>query len=59
MRHRTLPKIRCGCKPLSTTLGRGTKSLLLAALTVWEIKQGIPQFPSAWTRKADKEGVPC
>jgi hypothetical protein len=52
-RARTLPKIKCGRKPESTYLRNGTKSLLLAALRVWELRNGHHSYSMADRIKAN------
>ena len=51
MSRRVMPKLRSGRKPLSTQIGRGTKQLILAAIRAWEIKHGIPHYPSVWGKR--------
>jgi hypothetical protein len=50
MSRRRHPKLRVGRKPMSTNLKPGTKQMILAAIRVWEIKNGIPHYPSVWGR---------
>jgi hypothetical protein len=43
---RALPKKRCGVPPEPDELGR-TKSLILAAIRVWELKKGRVSYGMA------------
>lgn len=48
--RRVMPKLRVGRKPETTNLKPGTKALIIAAVRIWEIKNGIPQYVSVWGR---------
>jgi hypothetical protein len=48
MSRRVMPKLRVGRKPETTHLKPGTKAMILAAIRMWEIKNGIPHYPSVW-----------
>lgn len=54
MSKRALPKPVSGRKMRFGILPHGTKSLLDAALRVWELRNGFTPPPSAWERKPDQ-----
>jgi hypothetical protein len=52
MSKRALPKPAAGKKMRFGILPHGTKTLLDAALKVWELRQGFPSLPSIWKKKS-------
>ncbi|MEY2489831.1 MAG: hypothetical protein QOC70_1773 [Verrucomicrobiota bacterium] len=50
MSRRALPKPMSGKKMQFGILPHGTKSLLDAALKVWELRNGFTPLPSHWQR---------
>ena len=52
MRKRALPKAVAGKKMRFGILPHGTKSLLDAALKLWELRNGFRPLP-VWGRKSD------
>ena len=54
MSKRALPKQFSGKKTRFGILPHGTKSLLDAALKVWELRNGFRPLASVWERKSDR-----
>lgn len=54
MSKRVLPKPITGKKIRFGILPHGTKSLLDAALKVWELRNGFRPLASVWEKKSDR-----
>jgi hypothetical protein len=54
MSKRALPKPITGKKMRFGILPHGTKSLLDAALRVWELRNGFTPLTSAWEKRPDR-----